>query len=158
MTTPVVVRNRVFLQDTDQELVIEHVDGYCFVLEQWLNEWRLISLSEEKVIFKDKNPSEVLKFASSYQTGNPDKEFDYLVESTLYYFKDLPLKERLRYIEEHAKNLTNAFLELNDKRDPFEIAALEIDDMYNEFPCFYFDDKTEKWEIDVNVFNHKMHI
>lgn len=151
MTTPAVVRNRVFLQDTDQELVIEHVDGYCFVLGQWLNEWRLISLSEEKVIFKDKNASEVLKFASSFQTGNPEKEFDYIVESTLYYFKDLPLKERLRHIEEHAQNLKNDFRVINDKRDPLEIAVLELNDMYNENPCFYFDDKTEKWEIDVNA-------
>lgn len=151
MTTHAVVRNRVCLQDTDQELAIEHVDGYCLILDQWLNEWRLISLSEEKVIFKDKNASEVLKFASSFQSGNPEKEFDYIVESTLYYFKDLPLKERLRYIEEHARSLTNDFRVLNDKRDPLEIAVLELNDMYNENPCFYFDYKTEKWEIDVDV-------
>lgn len=151
MTTPVVVRNRVFLQDTDQELAIEHVDGYCFVLGQWLNEWRLISLREEKVIFKDKNPQEVLKFASTFQSGNPDKEFDYIAESSLYCFKDLPLKERLRHIEERAQNLKNDFRVINDKRDPLEIAVLELNDMYNENPCFYFDDKTEKWEIDINA-------
>ena len=83
---------------------------------------------------------------TNYVEGRePDREY--------FLFKDIPLSARFIFIREHALNLENDFRVLNDGRDPIAVATQELNDMYNETPCFYQRRRdgsilSDRWEID----------
>jgi hypothetical protein len=55
---------------------------------------------------------------------------------------------RLEWITSHAGDLEHDFKLDGDKRDPIAVATQELNDIYNERPCFYLDRQAGKWLLD----------
>jgi len=146
------VHNRVRLACPGRNLVIEYIDGEDEAEGKYYDTWRLIDLNTGEVFEKDVVPHEVLSAASEMtRSENDTDEFEYVREERQYrLFKELPLKERMRYILEHAQVLERDFNNDGVDDDPIEVATQEMNDMYNENPCFYFDDRKNKWDIDLD--------
>ena len=151
MTTPVQVYDRIYLSHPDKLLVIEYIDGYCDVLEKWLDEWRLIDLNTGEVFEKDPLPHTVLGAASNMAVGVHNiKPHGYVVEVSktpeLRKFDDIPLKDKLRHVQSHAQDLEHDFVLEGNKACPLAAALVDYQQRYNDEPCF-FQNETGEWEI-----------
>ena len=151
MTTPVEVYDRIYLSHPDKLLVIEYIDGYCDVLEKWLDEWRLIDLNTGEVFEKDPLPHTVLHAASSMSAGaHKPALISYVVEKPktpeLRKFDDIPLKDKLRHVQSHAQDLEHDFNLEGNSQCPLAAALLDYQQRCNDEPCFY-KDEAGNWEI-----------
>ena len=82
MTTPVQIYDRIYIKNNKRpNLVIEYLDGYCNVRQDWLDEWRLIDLDTGEVFESSPVLNEVIHVAANmsdiddpqaYQTGWKD--------------------------------------------------------------------------------------
>jgi len=150
------VYDRVRLACPGRNLAIEYIDGEDEAAGRYYDTWRLIDLDTGEVFAKDVIPHEVLAVASEMtRTENDTSEFEYIREARQYrLFKDLPIKERMRYISSHALDLEHDFRVmgpgLQNGRDPIEVATQELNDMYNENPCFYFNTEKNEWDLDMD--------
>jgi len=150
------VYDRVRLACPGRNLAIEYIDGTDESAGKYYDTWRLIDLDTGEVFAKDVVPHEVLAVASTMtRTENDTSEFEYIREARQYrLFKELPLKERMRYILSHAQDLEHDFRVmgpgLQNGRDPIEVATQELNDMYNENPCFYFNNEKNEWDLDMD--------
>jgi hypothetical protein len=151
----VTVYDRVYLDVPTKRMVIELLDGYDSNGD-YQDSWRLIDLNTGEEFARNANLHDVIRQASLmtskahadqevYIVGRPP-EADYVV------FRDLPMVERMKWVSSHAKNLEHDFRVmgpgLQNGRDPIEVAVQELNEMYNEQPCFYLDRQTGKWELD----------
>jgi len=148
---------RVRLACPGRNLAIEYIDGTDEAAGRYYETWRLIDLDTGEVFAKDVVPHEVLSVASemtsqsSYE--NITGEFEYIREARQYrLFKDLPLKERMKYILSHAQDLEKDFNNDGIDADPIEVATQEMNDMYNETPCFYHDSEKNEWVLDTDMY------
>lgn len=157
------VYDRVYLDVPGKTLVIELLDGYegPTGTGDYIDAWRLIDLKTGEVFAQETNLYDVIGVAS-LMTSAPSSsavqvraEYRYIEgrppTSTYRLFKDLPLADRMRYVTELAQDLEHDFRVLEDVRDPIATATKDLNDMYNEKPCFYLDRKTGKWELDTNL-------
>ena len=150
------VHDRVYLNVPGKNLVLELLDGRN-ADGNYVDEWRVIDLNTGEVFDRNEclhdvmgTASQMTCFASSQTLHNnyvegrePDREY--------YFFKDIPLTVRLQYITSHALDLEHDFRVLKDGRDPVEVATKEMNEMYNEKPCFYLDSQTKQWHLDVDM-------
>ena len=151
MTTPVKVYDRIYLQHSDRALVIEYIDGYCDVLEKWLDEGRLIDLDTGEVFGKSDLPHDVLRVASNMGVGVHNiGQRGYVVETPkapeLRKFDDIPLKDKLRHIQSHAQDLEHDFNLEGNCQCPLDAALSDYQMRYNDKPCFY-NNEDGNWEI-----------
>lgn len=153
MTTPATVYSRVPVCYFGSNIVIEYVDGYCDVQEEWLDEWRLIDLNSGEVFEKSPSPHDVIHAACSMvekRLSSREREYTYVPERKpkpiLVKFDDIPLKDKLRHIQSHAHDLEHDF-KLEGKTDcPLAYALADYQMRYNEHPCFYKDEEGN-WEL-----------
>jgi len=147
------VYDRVRLACPGRNLAIEYIDGTDELAGKYYDTWRLIDLDTGEVFAKDVVPHEVLSAASEMtRTENDSSEFEYIREARQYrLFKDLPLKERMRYILSHAQDLEKDFNNDGVDADPIEVATQEMNDMYNETPCFYHNPEKDEWVLDSDI-------
>lgn len=146
------VSDRVRLACPGRNLAIEYIDGEDEAAGKYYDTWRLIDLDTGEVFAKDVVPHEVLSVASEMtRSENDTGAFEYVREERQYrLFKELPLKERMRYILSHAHDLEKDFNNDGIDADPIEVATQEMNDMYNENPCFYFNDRKNEWDLDLD--------
>tara|TARA_R110002167_G_scaffold138772_6_gene326130 strand:+ start:885 stop:1415 length:531 start_codon:yes stop_codon:yes gene_type:complete len=156
------VYDRVYLDVPGKTLVIEMLCGYDGPIgnEGYVDAWRLIDLATGEVFVQETNLYDVIGKAS-LMTSDAKNDvqsrggFHYVdgrpPVSTYRLFKDLPIVDRMKLIAEHAQDLEHDFRVLNDDRDPIAVAAKELNDMYNEKPCFYVNIQTEEWMLDPEV-------
>ena len=156
MTNKIKAYDRVYLNVPGKDLVLELLDGLDSN-ENYVDAWRVIDLATGEEFSRGPCLHTVISTASqmtceassqtvhdNYIEGRePDREY--------YFFKDIPLTVRLQYIASHALDLEHDFRVIKDSRDPVEVATREMNEMYNEKPCFYLDRKTGKWELDVDM-------
>ena len=145
------VYDRVRLDCPGRNLVIEYIDGYDEVDQVHLDEWRLIDLDSQEVFAKDTVPHEVLHKAAimTRVKGSPDPE--YVREARKYRtFKELPLADKLRHIESHAKDLEHDFSLDGIDRCPIEAAMEDYQQRYSH-RCWYRTKEDGSWEIDFDV-------
>lgn len=157
------VYDRVYLHHPGKTLVLEYIDGDLGEpgSETYVDCWRLIDISTGEVFAEGVNLYDVIGEASTMTCESID---DYDVQSGNYtfipgrppqasyrVFKDLPLSVRMKWITSHALDLEHDFKLDGDTRDPIVVATQEMNDMYNEKPCFYLDRKTGKWELDPDI-------
>jgi len=154
------VFDRVHLNVPGKNLVLELLDGYDSS-ENYVDAWRIIDLDTREEFDRKGCLYEVIRTASqmtcevssetvhdNYVEGRePDREY--------FFFKDIPLNVRMRYISSHALDLEHDFRVmgpgLQNGRDPIEVAAQELNEMYNEKPCFYLDRQTNRWQLDPDM-------
>ena len=155
----VTVYDRVYLDLPGKRLVIELLDGEdsCGVYH---DAWRLIDLNTGEVYFRGVSLHDVIHQASLMTCEAQSEHYnEYIVgrppESEYRVFRDLPMSVRLEWITSHAHDLEHDFKVmgpgLQNGRDPIEVAVQELNDMYNEKPCFYFDRQTGRWELDMDM-------
>ena len=156
MTNKITVHDRVYLNVPGKNLVLELLDGRN-ANGDYVDEWRIIDLNTGEVFDRNECLHDVMGTASkmtceassetvhdNYIKGRlPDKEY--------FFFKDIPLTVRLEYITSHALDLEHDFRVIKDNRDPVEVATREMNEMYNEKPCFFLNRQTGKWELDVDM-------
>ncbi len=149
------VFDRVYLNAPGKNLVLELLDGLD-ANENYVDAWRIIDLDTREEFDRNVCLHEVMRTASqmtcdassktvhdNYVEGRePDREY--------FFFKDIPLRVRMQYITSHALDLEHDFRVVNDDRDPIEVATKELQDMYNEKPCF-FKTRDGKWELDIDA-------
>ena len=157
------VYDRVHLDVPGKTLVIELLDGYDdpTASGDYIDAWRLIDLKTGEVFAQETNLYDIIGEASRMTTSpsgtdnEPRAEFQYHIgrppTSSYRLFKDIPLVDRMRYVTELAHDLEHDFRVMEDNRDPIATATKDLNDMYNEKPCFYLDRKTGNWELDVNL-------
>ena len=148
----VTVYDRVYLDVPDKRMIIELLDGED-ANGVYQDAWRLIDLNTGEEYFRSVSLHDVMHRASLMTCEAQDDHYDeYIVgrppEADYRVFRDLPMTVRLEWITSHAHDLEHDFRVLNDGRDPISVATKELNDMYNENPCFYLDRQTEKWEMD----------
>lgn len=154
MTTPVTVYDRIPLRYFGaHNLVIEYIDGYCEVHEEWLDHWRLIDLDTGEVFEKSQMPHDVIGVACGMikdRLPSKDWTFTYVPETKpppeLKKFEDIPLKDKLRHIQSHAQDLEHDFALEGNKACPLAAALNDYNQRYNESPCFYCNEDGE-WEL-----------
>ena len=155
MTTPVTVYDRVPIRFSENHnLVIEYIDGYCDVREEWLDEWRLIDLDTGEVFEKSQVPHDVLHAASSMIKEDlklpTPWHFTYVPERKpkpeLKKFDDIPLKDKLRHIQSHAHDLEHDFKLEGKTHCPLAYALADYQMRYNDHPCFS-KDEDGNWEL-----------
>ena len=161
MTNRITVHDRVYLRLPGKTLVVELLDGYD-ENEDYVDAWRLIDIATGEEFIRSGSLHDVIGAASAMTCEVID---DYNVQSGKFTyiegrvpvsdykrFKDLPMAVRLEWITSHAHDLEHDFKimgpGLQNGRDPIEVAVQELNDMYNEKPCFYLDRQTGKWELD----------
>ena len=160
MTNKIKAYDRVYLNVPGKDLVLELLDGLDSN-EDYVDAWRVIDLATGEEFSRGPCLHTVISTASqmtceassqtvhdNYIEGRePDREY--------FFFKDIPLSVRMRYISSHALDLEHDFRVmgpgLQNGRDPIEVAAQELNEMYNEKPCFFLDRQTGKWELDVDM-------
>ena len=148
----VTVHDRVYLDVPGKRMVIELLDGYD-ANGDYQDTWRLIDLSTGEEFYRDVNLHDVIHQASLITCEAQDDHYDeYIVgrppEADYRVFRDLPMAVRLEWITSHAQDLEHDFKLDGDTRDPIAVATKEMNDIYNEKPCFYLDRQTGKWELD----------
>ncbi len=152
----VTVHDRVYLDVPGKNLVIELLDGED-ANGVYQDAWRVIDLNTGEEFARDVNLYDVIGVASAMTCEAQDAHYDeYIVgrppEADYRIFRDLPMTVRLEWITSHAQDLEHDFKVmgpgLQNGRDPITVAAQELNDMYNEKPCFYFDRQAGKWELD----------
>jgi hypothetical protein len=160
------VYDRIYLDVPGKTIVIELLDGFDGLTgdETYMDCWRLIDLETGEVFAQETNLHGIVGEASAMTCkASPDKaiqerQFEYITGrpplSTYRIFKELPLVQRIRYITELAQDLEHDLIGAIDdsNRDPIEVATEELNDMYNEKPCFYIDRQTGQWELDVDLY------
>lgn len=148
--------DRVYLNVPGKNLVIELLDGRD-ENGNYIDTWRIIDLDTREEFDRNECLHTVMGTASkmtcdassetvhtNYVKGRePDREY--------FFFKDIPLRVRMQYITSHALDLEHDFRVLNDGRDPVHVATRELNEMYNEKPCFYFDLQTNRWQLDPDM-------
>ena len=157
MTNRITVYDRVYLRLPGRTLVIELLDGID-QNEDYVDAWRLIDIATGEEFGRSVSLHDVIGTASAMTCEVID---DYNVQSGKFTyiegrapvsdykrFKDLPLSERMKWIASHARDLEHDFKLDGDTRDPITVATKELNDMYNEKPCFYLNRQTGKWEMD----------
>ena len=148
-TTPDIY-DRIHLSCPGRTLVIEYIDGFDVIAETHYDEWRLIDLDTGEVFEKDSNPHEVLHVASAMTRVEGSPKTTYVREARKHIlFKDIPLADKLRHIESHAKDLEHDFKLNGDDRCPLDAAMQEYNTMYNH-RCWYQEDDG-RWEIDIDA-------
>ena len=157
----ITVHSRVYLRLPGKTLVVELLDGKDDSSGDYVDAWRLIDISTGEEFCRDGNLHDVIYEASAMTCEAID---DYNVQSGNFTyiegrvpvqdfktFAELPLDVRLKWITSHAHDLEHDFKILDDTRDPIVVATQELNDMYNEQPCFYFDRQAGKWELDLDL-------
>ena len=157
MTNKITVHDRVYLRLPGRTLVIELLDGYDHN-EDYVDAWRLIDIATGEEFGRSVSLHDVIGTASAMTCEVID---DYNVQSGKFTyiegrvpvsdykrFKDLPLTVRLEWIKSHAQDLEHDFKLDGDTRDPIAVATKELNDIYNERPCFYFDRQDAIWMLD----------
>jgi len=152
MTNKITVHDRVYLNVPGKTLVIELLDGRDRD-GTYVDAWRLIDLNTGEEFARDVNLHDVIHQASLITCEAQDDHYDeYIVgrppEADYRVFRDLPMTVRLEWITSHAHDLEHDFRLDGDTRDPIAVATQEMNDIYNERPCFYFDRQAAKWELD----------
>ena len=156
MTNKIKAYDRVYLNVPGKDLVLELLDGLDSN-EDYVDAWRVIDLATGEEVSRGPCLHTVISTASqmtceassqtvhdNYIEGRePDREY--------FFFKDIPLKVRLQYITSHALDLEHDFRVIKDSRDPVEVATRELNEMYNEKPCFYLDRQTNRWQLDPDM-------
>ena len=152
----VTVHDRVYLAVPGKRMVVELIDGYD-ANGVYQDAWRLINLNTGEEFYRDENLHDVIHHASEMTCEAQDDHYnEYVVgrppEADYRVFRDLPMTVRLEWITSHAQDLEHDFRVmgpgLQNGRDPITVAAQELNDMYNEKPCFYLDRQSGKWELD----------
>ena len=157
MTVAAVVYDRVYIMYPGRNLVIEYVDGYCEYNDVNLDEWRLINLDNGIIEAKSTMPYDVLLAASALQSQSSIK--DGLFSSTQYVpeqaskrsWSQLPLADKLRHVESHARDLVHDFELDNDDRCPLAVALKDFEQRYNDVQCFQKSLMSNEWEINVEL-------
>jgi len=150
LKTSPAVYDRVYLTCPGRNLVIEYIDGYCDNEGEYLDEWRVIDLDTGEVFAKDTVPHEVLHTASAMTRVEGSPKPTYVLEARKHFlFKDVPLADKLRHIESHAKDLEHDFKLQADSRCPLDVAMQEYNTMYNH-RCWY-QEEDGRWEIDFDA-------
>ena len=152
MTPTITVYDRVYLSVPGKTLVIELLDGRDRD-GTYVDAWRLIDLNTSEEFARDVQLHEVMRHASKMSCEAQDDHYLRYIEGrapdvSYRLFKDLPLAVRLKWITSHAGDLEHDFKLDGDTRDPIAVATQELNDMYNEKPCFYLDRQTGQWELD----------
>ena len=156
MTNKIKAYDRVYLNVPDKTLVLELLDGRDSD-GNYVDAWRVIDLDTGEEFSREPCLHTVISTASqmtceassqtvhdNYIEGRePDREY--------FFFKDIPLRVRMQYITSHALDLEHDFRVLKDGRDPVEVATKELNEMYNEKPCFYLDRQTKRWQLDPDM-------
>ena len=156
MTNKIKAYDRVYLNVPGKDLVLELLDGLDSN-EDYVDAWRVIDLATGEEFSRGPCLHTVISTASqmtceassqtvhdNYIEGRePDREY--------FFFKDIPLRVRMQYITSHALDLEHDFRVLKDGRDPVEVATRELNEMYNEKPCFYLDRQTKSWKLDPDM-------
>ena len=156
MTNKIKAYDRVYLNVPGKDLVLELLDGLDSN-EDYVDAWRVIDLATGEEFSRGPCLHTVISTASqmtceassqtvhdNYIEGRePDREY--------FFFKDIPLTVRLQYITSHALDLEHDFRVIKDSRDPVEVATREMNEMYNEKPCFFLNRQTGKWELDMDM-------
>jgi len=148
----VTVHDRVYLNVPGKRMVIELLDGYD-ANGEYQDAWRLIDLNTGEEFYRDVNLHDVIHHASLVTCEAQDHHYDeYIVGRTpevdYKVFRALPLTERMKWVRSHAQDLEHDFKLDGDTRDPIAVATQELNDMYNEKPCFYLDRQSGIWELD----------
>ena len=156
MTNKIKAYDRVYLNVPGKDLVLELLDGRDSN-ENYVDAWRVIDLATGEEFSRGPCLHTVISTASqmtceassqtvhdNYIEGRePDRQY--------FFFKDIPLTVRLQYITSHALDLEHDFRVIKDSRDPVEVATTEMNEMYNEKPCFFLNRQTGKWELDMDM-------
>ena len=156
MTNKIKAYDRVYLNVPGKTLVLELLDGLDSN-ENYVDAWRVIDLDTGEEFSRGSCLHTVISAASqmtceassrtvhdNYVEGRePDRQY--------FFFKDIPLRVRMQYITSHALDLEHDFRVLKDGRDPVEVATKELNEMYNEQPCFYLDRQTNRWQLDPDL-------
>ena len=156
MTNKIKSYDRVYLNVPGKNLVLELLDGLDSN-ENYVDAWRVIDLDTGEEFSRGPCLHTVISTASqmtceassrtvhdNYVEGRePDRQY--------FFFKDIPLRVRMQYITSHALDLEHDFRVLKDGRDPVEVATKELNEMYNEQPCFYLDRQTNRWQLDPDL-------
>ena len=148
----VTVHDRVYLDVPGRRMVIELLDGYD-ADGVYIDAWRLIDLNTGEEFVRDVQLHEVIHNASIWTCDAQDDHYDVYIEGRdpdepYRVFKDLPLEVRLEWITSHAQDLEHDFKLDGDTRDPIAVATKELNDIYNEKPCFYLATQSGKWKLD----------
>jgi len=148
----VTVYDRVYLDVPAKRMVIELLDGED-ANGVYQDAWRLIDLNTGEEYFRSVSLHDVMHQASLMTCEAQDDHYDeYIVgrppEADYRFFRDLPMTVRLEWITSHAGDLEHDFKLDGDTRDPIAVATQELNDIYNEKPCFYLDRQAGKWELD----------
>ena len=154
----ITVHSRVYLRLPGKTLVVELLDGKDDSSGDYVDAWRLIDIATGEEFCRDVCLHDVISEASAMTCEAID---DYNVQSgnftyiegrvptqDLRTFAELPLDVRLEWIRSHAQDLEHDFKLDGDTRDPIAVATQEMNDIYNEKPCFYFDRQARLWMLD----------
>ena len=139
-------------QHLGRNLVLEYVDGYDEAEEKLHQEWRVIDLDTGDVFAKTKsnNPREALHVASVMTIVEGAPAHVYVRETISYRkFIDIPLADKLRHVNAHAKDLEHDFKLDDDDRCPLQ-AAMEYYQQCYSHACWYQQDDGN-WDIDFDV-------
>ena len=156
MTNKIKAYDRVYLNVPGKDLVLELLDGLDSN-EDYVDAWRVIDLATGEEFSRGPCLHTVISTASEMTCeASPQTVHDNYIEGRepdreYFFFKDIPLKVRLQYITSHALDLEHDFRVLKDGRDPVEVATRELNEMYNEKPCFYLDRQTNRWQLDPDM-------
>ena len=144
------VYDRTRLDCPGRDLVLEYIDGYCEHEDKHLDEWRVIDLNTGEVFAKDTVPHEVLHVAAAMTRVEGSPKPSYVPEARKHIaFKDVPLADKLRHIESHAKDLEHDFRLDDDDRCPLEAAMQDYQTRYSH-RCWY-QEEDGSWEIDIDA-------
>jgi|TARA_R110002167_G_scaffold73307_1_gene205357 hypothetical protein len=137
-------------QHLGRNLVLEYIDGYDEAEDKHHDEWRVIDLDTGEVFAKDRDPREALQVASVMTIIEGSNAHVYVREAVRYrQFNDVPLADKLRHINEHARDLEQDFKLAGDNRCPLQAAMHDYQQRYSH-ACWYQEDNGS-WEIDMDV-------
>tara|TARA_R110001599_G_scaffold17614_2_gene70056 strand:+ start:175 stop:648 length:474 start_codon:yes stop_codon:yes gene_type:complete len=144
------VYDRIRLACPGRNLVLEYIDGYDQLTEEHYDEWRVIDIDTGEVFGKSPTPQDVTPIAADMTCvkGSPDPEYVREVLRRKYItFKEVPLADKLRHVESHAKDLEHDFsLDGIDDLCPLEAAMEDYQQRYSH-ECWY-QEEDGQWEID----------
>jgi len=137
-------------QHLGRNLVLEYIDGYDEAEDKYHDEWRVIDLDTGDVFAKDRDPREALQVASVMTIIEGSPTHVYVREVISYRkFIDIPLADKLRHINTHARDLEHDFKLDDDDRCPLQ-AAMEYYQQCYSHAC-WFQEADGNWTIDFDV-------
>ena len=137
-------------QHLGRNLVLEYIDGYDEAEDKHHDEWRVIDLDTGDVFAKDRDPREALQVASVMTIIEGSPAHVYVREVISYRkFIDIPLADKLRHINTHARDLEHDFKLDDDDRCPLQ-AAMEYYQQCYSHAC-WFQEADGIWTIDFDV-------